>query len=1845
MAQPDTPPGSDAEAPAEIALEGGTYEIIRGRLTSNGTELRSRVSQLNESRKEVFGSIDTELIATERLTTEHNCVPRDVMAVGPLLLFGYNVHFGLKKERHVEDVFSVYDRREGAFHRHTLGLLANEAFHKDFMDLYRYYKDAVFTKFFLRGPHLYMVFQAGKSITDIKTFKWLLGEGELTYIDARSDHEVRYPSQHEFDWVRTHRDLHQEGEFPHVSIEDRLFVQTIAGDLTVKVENNTAVGAGIYSEPVDDPDQNLDDAEIFYAIVGNIILLRIRPFGERDFRYMVFNEKLETVIRLDSIEDACVLLPDDHGLIFSNGYYLQTGAHKIFDSQLSNMMFEKRLASSNGEDHLYVFHNRHTGMYVLLQYNVIEQKVQTPLACHGYTIFETGELMCFSSNDEPQKHHSLQIWKTPYVGENLAQHQTNGTLLSKIGNKEIVRGMAECHEIMGLIDREEAYSNLYVDLVRQTSGVLDGFFWINEEDAHDLGSVLTEIKSAASLAVEEFDKVRRVKAATAKQTAEVQESTRKIINTTHSRRFEVIDEFVESLSSLRSVRGAIISLRDLRYVDEELVARLDAEVIEQSERLARRCVDFLLQPQALTPYTDKVAAQYARIDEVTKGLEAKAVEEEIEATATELEMLIEVVSNLQIDDATQRTTVIDRISEIFATLNQTRAALRKKSKELMSVEGVAEFNSQMKLLNQGVVNYLDISDSPERCEEFLTKVMIQLEELEGRFAEFDEFVVQLAEKRDEVYNAFETRKLTLVEARNKRADALMSAAERILKGVKTRVDNLESINDINAYFASDLMIDKVRNIIDQLEGLEDAVKVGDIQSQLKTLKEDAVRQLKDRQDLFVEGENIIRLGNHHFSVNAQALELTTIMREHEPYLHLTGTGFFEQLKDQRLLETRAVWDQEVISENPQVYRAEYLALCFFREILDDSEPTLEEVRGWDESELLTQVQAFMGPRYSEGYVKGVHDHDAARILAMLLELHASLGLLRYAGSARALATVYWHAFGDAKRKSRIASRIKGFGAISTVFPAPGLQEESLADLRTMLSEFVQENALFDASLLDEAAAYLFHEIIDEGAMVVGKAASELLVEFESYLRSSGNADHFSRSLEALLDDSCGRLHLLRDWLEAFVNQRGDPNAREHVDEIASVLLEGGTGRRRRIEADVTREIDDLRVSHPVIDGSRYRLHYNDLLTRTSHFQSEVAPQFARYVELKRQIVEETRDAMRLDEFRPRVLTSFVRNKLLDQVYLPLIGDNLAKQIGVVGAKKRTDLMGLLLLVSPPGYGKTTLMEYIANRLGIIFMKINGPAIGHHVTSLDPTEAPNAGAREEVQKLNLALEMGDNVMIYVDDIQHCNPEFLQKFISLCDAQRKIEGVYKGRTRTYDLRGRRVCVVMAGNPYTESGEKFQIPDMLSNRADVYNLGEMTGDNQEAFDLSFLENCLTSNPTLSKLATRSQKDVYGIIRMAESDSREGVELEGSYSAEELNEFVATMKKLIRVRDVILAVNREYIRSAAQADDYRTEPPFKLQGSYRNMNRMAEKIVPIMNDAELESLILSSYENDSQTLTSDTEANMLKFKELTGLLDDEEAARWANIKRTFTQNVKLRGVGPDDKVGLVIAQMSSFSDGLDAIRSAVSTAANQLAEQEPTEADDGAEALAMLSQVSDVRESLDSVREAMIHGLRELRQDSVEDVAQTTRLITQISQVGEALDAMRQGITQSLDQMGEELAKQPVSPPAPAAAAPAAATPAMVAGAPAEVEVLPPGSATVRSAAAPGQLLPPKIEILNRIPRSLLKVLQHQFDLMQGWMVPTLQATQEQSVQLQELRVRLDTCLDDYRQLIRRLDARSGK
>ena len=160
-------------------------------------------------------------------------------------------------------------------------------------------------------------------------------------------------------------------------------------------------------------------------------------------------------------------------------------------------------------------------------------------------------------------------------------------------------------------------------------------------------------------------------------------------------------------------------------------------------------------------------------------------------------------------------------------------------------------------------------------------------------------------------------------------------------------------------------------------------------------------------------------------------------------------------------------------------------------------------------------------------------------------------------------------------------------------------------------------------------------------------------------------------------------------------------------------------------------------------------------------------------------------------------------------------------------------------------------------------------------------------------------------------------------------------------------------MAGNPYTESGERFQIPDMLANRADTYNLGDILAGRDELFALSYLENALTSNPVARaarharprrRPAARAAGAGRGRCRPTSSSHAYSARRAASRSSR-------CCGKLLRVQQVRAGKStRPYIASAAQDDAFRTEPPFKLQGSYRNMNKLAEKVVPVMNDAELE-------------------------------------------------------------------------------------------------------------------------------------------------------------------------------------------------------------------------------------------------------------------------------------------------------
>ncbi len=79
----------------------------------------------------------------------------------------------------------------------------------------------------------------------------------------------------------------------------------------------------------------------------------------RDSRHGIWSTTARSSKRCDwmTSRTRCVMLPGDQGLIFPGGYYLQTGEFKRFDHGLTDMRYQRTIASPNGEDFLYLFYN------------------------------------------------------------------------------------------------------------------------------------------------------------------------------------------------------------------------------------------------------------------------------------------------------------------------------------------------------------------------------------------------------------------------------------------------------------------------------------------------------------------------------------------------------------------------------------------------------------------------------------------------------------------------------------------------------------------------------------------------------------------------------------------------------------------------------------------------------------------------------------------------------------------------------------------------------------------------------------------------------------------------------------------------------------------------------------------------------------------------------------------------------------------------------------------------------------------------------------------------------------------------------------------------------------------------------------------------------------------------------------------------------------------------------------------------------------------------------------------------------------------------------------------------
>lgn len=232
------------------------------------------------------------------------------------------------------------------------------------------------------------------------------------------------------------------------------------------------------------------------------------------------------------------------------------------------------------------------------------------------------------------------------------------------------------------------------------------------------------------------------------------------------------------------------------------------------------------------------------------------------------------------------------------------------------------------------------------------------------------------------------------------------------------------------------------------------------------------------------------------------------------------------------------------------------------------------------------------------------------------------------------------------------------------------------------------------------------------------------------------------------------------------------------------------------------------------------------------------------------------------------------------------------------------------------------------------------------------------------------------------------------------------------------------------------------------------------------------------LAPMATRSLQDLYLLLDKAQGRDVSGNALSHDYSSAELREIEAVLARMVQVRELVFKVNQQYIQSAAQDDGYRTEPAFRLQGSYRNMNKLAEKITPVMNDQEMQQMLADHYQGEAQMLTTGAEENLLKLAELRGQMSEEDSARWQQIRQQFLRRQAAGGANADAATR-VTAQLVDLVAATREVAQSVAQPQQQAMQEGAAEQSQLLQALqALLARLLQTQ----SAAGDSLHGIREL-------------------------------------------------------------------------------------------------------------------------------------------------------------------
>ena len=1543
-----------------------SYDLLVGRLRETGAALRAAAATLNDQRAEVFAARPMTLAEAERFRTETPSTPTDLVVIGDLALLAHDPVVSGK--RSVSDLFTLYRlERVGDADWDVLPLapgspgwfLADPSFGRDFEELVTYYADARVRALQLVDDTLLMVFRIGDELSDVRVLRWRLADGTAHYLDAYG--ELAPDAPDDVDWRTVGREAITAGRAPVLDLDGLVMLDLEGGELVARVPDPVSGPRVVHREPVDEPGQDLAELRVRTARVGDLLVIGLTPYREPHERFYVYNRLTGALTRDDGLAGGVRTLPGGQGVVFPGGYHLGNGeAHTYLEAAAGTWRFHQRIVAPNGEDVLYAYDDPAGRRYLLCGYNQVTKTMANPVPAAGYGRYADGTMLVLREAREGTRVHSVGIYTSPYCDPDVYEPPVpTASFFGRVGNPELVAVLGECFALARDVERPGFNEAGFEAITVRCRSLLDTYPWFADPEATALGEQVRRLGKTAGQILDEFAAVTAARKAAHEA---VQQAAAEVAAYRADAGIELRDTaaFIDRLTAGSVLLGRLGGLAEQPYVDAEAVAALRADATDLQGALAERTLEFLTRDDALVPLADEIAAAEADAGRAPTAQQAAASGTRIDEVGQRVVVLTDVVGGLEAVDAPTKTGVLAALADLLARRNAATAAVASRVDALRTTEAGAEFAAAMAVLTQRASAAAASAADPGSVDAALATLEAECETLDARFGDVAEFSAAVADKRDEIYGALDdTARGARVRAgrpgRSSRAGRPAGARRRRRPGVP--------------------------------------------QCRPRRVR-DVLRHRFPGREGRPHGRRVARAGRGRPGRRARG----------GPRRH-AGDGPARRGRPRRPVRRRRQRPHRAAPLRRQHHAVR-------------PAPDADRARGWARAAAHRHrsrrpAAGRRGGGHRAGGDPGPPVRDADDAASGLPRLRAAGGrpdrrrrprrgaaparrrLLARHPRRRRRPAARGHGRGVAltgavdrrdgpRRRCRVAAgtgrrRPTGARPAARRRPSPG---------RGAGPPAARRRARPRRRVVGRRRGPRGGRRCGRGS-VDGAAAAGYLVDHGERLAVSTQADTLATAVVRWARASGVELKgaSLGD-IAAYVGDVVPPSADGEAPLPAGRLDEAALAVRHAgqlaapVAADLRVTVSGLLSTHPRIRGGTLVLDVDVASSAYRRYVADGLPRFREAAAARRHFLQGKRVELGVDGLKATPIGSFVRNALIDDVYLPLIGANLAKQLGRDGAAQ-----GALMLISPPGYGKTTLVEYVVGLMGFALVKINGPALGQGVTSLDPAAAPDAAAAAELVKLNQAFAMGNNVVCYLDDIQHTSQELLSRFIPLCDATRRIEGVWRGEPRTYELAGRRFAIVLAGNPYTGSGERFELPDMLVNRSDVHNLGDVVAGRADLFARSYLEVAAGSNPTLAPVVLGDRGDLDVFLRATQGEPVEARALSRPYPAADVRAVTAVLAHLVRARDRLLLVNEAYIRSATLDDGLRGEPPFLLQGSYRNMAKLAARIVPAMTADEVEGVLADHYRTEAQTLADAAAWNLARLAEL--IDPDSPAAAEASTLR----------------------------------------------------------------------------------------------------------------------------------------------------------------------------------------------------------------------------------------------------------